>query len=162
MQHLAKITAVRVEVGAVRRTHQQSMITPLPDEAAVQPRIALGQLVVDLHATWTIAHGMGVLAHQERLAADPHRIIGIAEVEDETAITADGLGLQVVRIHPRIDVGVRADVIALVVHWPSGISAMHPVGHQGKVPAGPCLIAERPDDHRWVILVTLDRTRDAV
>ena len=67
-----------------------------------------------------------------------------------------------VRIHPGVDVGVRADVVALVVHRPARIAAVHPGRVRRQVPAGAGLVAERPDDHARVVLVALDGPRDPV
>src|SRR6476620_1790836 len=41
MHHFAEVTSVAVELDAIRSARQQPMITPLPDEAAMEPRIAL-------------------------------------------------------------------------------------------------------------------------
>src|SRR6187200_992078 len=53
VQHLAEVATVAKELDAICGTRQQSMITPLPDEAPVETRIALSQIVVDIHAART-------------------------------------------------------------------------------------------------------------
>ena len=162
VDHLAEVAAVAVEGGAVGRAGQQTMITPLPDEATVQSRIALGQFVVLGQCAGTVAHRMPVLAEQERLAAYAYRLGRCRQVRHRTHLVADRFGLEQVGIHPRVDVGVCAAVVALVVHRPFMITSPDPVGHLGEVAAGARFVAQRPDDDRRMVLVSLDRAFDPV
>ena len=81
---------------------------------------------------------------------------------DDPGVGADRRDLGGGGVHPRVDVGVRGGVVALVVHRSPGVAAVHPVRGGGEVAAGPGLVAQRPHHHARVVLVALDRARDAV
>src|SRR5258708_14124176 len=68
---LAEVTAVgEVVLGLPAGTGGtalgDSVVDPLPDEAALQPRMRLDQLLIIGQAPGTVALGVGVLAHDER------------------------------------------------------------------------------------------------
>ena len=158
---LSEVAAVGVELGALLGPAEQPVITPFPDEAAVQPAVAGGQRIVLSERTRSVAHGVRVLAHQERFAADPAGLGRPAAVEG-TGFTTDRCGLDQVRVHPRVDVGVRAGVITLVVHGAFGVPGVHPLGGGGQVDSGAGLVAERPDHHAGMVLVPFHGAFDPI
>ena len=162
VDHLAEVAAVTVEGSAVGGAGEQTMITPLPDEATVQPRIALGQFVVLGQCAGAVAHRVPVLTEQERLAAYAHGLGRRRQIGDRTELATDRFGLEKIGIHPRVDVGVGAAVVALVVHRPFMITGPDPGGHLGEIAAGSRLVAQGPDDDRGMVLVSLDRALDPV
>ncbi len=122
----------------------------------------LEQVVVGADAAGPVAHRVHVLAEHQRLGAHPDRLGGRVQVADEAGVGADRGRLGVVRVHPRVEVGVGGAVVALVVHGAAGVAPVHPLGHGRQVAARPGLVAEGPHDDARVVQVALDGALDAV
>lgn len=69
---------------------------------------------------------------------------------------ADPLDLCVIGVHARIDVGVTAVDVALVVHEALGVARVDPLGHGGEPAPGARLVAEGPQNDGRMVLVALD------
>ena len=104
---------------------------------------------------WAYSHIRNGLLRTRRASAGP-------QPRDRSGLAADRRGLDEVRIHPGVHVGVGAGVVALVVHRTLRVAAVHPVRHLGQVDAGAGLVAERPDDHAGMVLVPLHGALDPV
>ena len=159
---LAEVAAVGVVVLAGGSRREQTVVPPLPHEPAVQARVPVDQGLVLGDLPGAVAHGVHVLAVDERLRALPCRLGRAAAEQGRRGAAADGLGLLQRRVHPRVHVGVLARVVALVVHGALGVAVVHPLRHRGEVPAGAGLVAERPHHDGRVVLVPLDGACDAV
>ena len=154
VEGLAEVAAVGEELGPVVGAGPQAVVDPLPHEPALAARVALEQVLVLPEAAGPVAHGVAVLAEDERHGPAPGVQPGV--VQRRLLAAADGVDLGVAGVHAAVDVDVRARPVALVVQRPRRVALPGPGGHGGQVGAGAALVAERPHDHAGVVLVPLD------
>jgi hypothetical protein len=104
VEGLAEVATVGEELPAVLGVGAQAVVDPLPDEAALAAGVALEQLLVLPQAAGAVAHGVAVLAEDERHGPP-------AGVEDGVGqrlllAAADAVDLGVGRVHAAVDVDV--------------------------------------------------------
>ena len=136
------------------------MVDPLPDEPALAARVTLEQRLVVGEAARPVAHRVPVLAQDER--HPPPAGVQIRVVERGLVTAPDRVDLLVRRVHAAVDVDVTARPVVLVVQRPRRIAPARPRRHRPEIAPRPALIAERPHDHRRMVLVALDRPPHAV
>ena len=123
---VAEVAAVGEPLGARLRPHADSVVGPLPDAAAAQPRVLADGLPVLLEVARPLAHGVGVFAHEEGAGVVGHPAL-LGEVVD-------------VRVHLALDVvELEGDVPgvllcsgacgALVVYEAGGVGLADPACH---------------------------------
>ena len=130
------------------------VVDPLPDEAALQRFVAVERGVVVRQAAVAVAHRVRELAQDQR-----PRIVRVARVR------LDRVDVGVHRAHDvgrAVPAGPVARDRALVVQRPSRVALAQPVGGGVVVGAVAALVAERPQDHRRVVLVALDHVAHAL
>ncbi len=150
MQLLAEVPAVGEAVLGMG----EAVVDPLPDEAALAALVPLEEPLVLAQTARPVAHGVPVLAHDEGHRTPPGVEFRVGP--GFLRPLADEFDLGVRRIHPRVQVDVLAGEVALVVHQPLRVPPPDPTGHRGQAAARTALVAQRPDDHRGVVLVALD------
>ncbi|MNP05609.1 hypothetical protein D3C76_975640 [compost metagenome] len=157
---ITKITAVGPECLAVVIFFGQRLIHPVPDESALQARVATERLPVFGKPAKAVAHRMGVLAQNQRAClvrhADPflNRPFGYRR---ERLIL--------------IDTGVhRADDIrrggvcpaAFILNGTRRVGGFYPAIQGIVIRAVARLVAQRPDNDRRMITVALHHARHAL
>ncbi len=150
MHHLAEVAAVP-ETG--RALDLQPVVDPLPHEAALAAFVPLEQLVVAGQAAGAVAHGVGVLAQDERHRAAARVLLRVGQ--RRLATLPDQLDLRRRGVHPRVDVRAPAALVALVVDRPV-VATVQPPRHRLQVRADAGLVPERPHHHTGMVLVPLD------
>ena len=151
---IAEVAPVSPSSGAVGQPLNQAMVPPLPDKAALQAVGGFDRIPVLGQSAVAVAHGVRVLAHDQGVALAARPGVG----DDR----GDG------RIHRTDDVAdaliaepIPADA-TLVVKGPRWVVAPDPASRRVVVGAVARLVAERPQDHRNVVLVAPNHPRDAV
>ncbi len=150
VQFLAEVAAV----GVAQLGVADAVVDPLPDEAALEPLVPFEQLLVVGESARTVAHGVGVLALDEGEFA-PFAGAAVQAPPDPLDLVVEG-------VHPRVHIRVPAVPVALVVHQAVGVAATDPLRHRGQAAPGAGLVAQRPEDHRRMVLVPLDHPGRAV
>ena len=117
---------------------QDRLVHPVPDEAAHQLRIAVDHLPVIGQVPDAVSHGVGVFDQQEGLFRPRRRVV------------LEPVGTDV---HGRHDVHDVAFARRFVEDRTPGVELADPLGGGVEVLPVPGLVAERPDDHRWMIPV---------
>ena len=151
---IAEVAAIGPPSGSVGQTLDQAVVPPLPHEAALKTVRNLDRGPVLRQRAVGVAHGMRVLAHDQRVALPAGFRVG-----------HDGRDRRIHRADEVADVLIARPVPAdraLVVERPRRVVAADPAGGSVVVSSVPRFVAKRPDDHRGVVLVTADHARDPV
>ena len=141
---LAVIPAVRLEFFSVPVFLVQRLVDIIPDKAALVQRFRISQISVFMHGAAGIAHRMGILAADIRLAP-----VFLQELPD--------------RLHGRIHLAFHiAGIIvaavmehAFIVHEPGRVDLAEELGHLIDILAAVGFISTGPDQHAGMILVPL-------
>ena len=153
---VAELAAVGEPHRAVREALAQGLVLPLPKEAPLEAGGRLDHVPVVGQRAVAVAHGVAVLAHDQR----PPARAGLA-------VAADGVDL---RVHGAHDVGDgRAAVLPaaaadgrLVVQRPGRVRFPDPCGQSVVIGPVAGLVAEAPHDHRRMVPVPLHHAGAAV
>ena len=153
---VAEVAAVGEGRIAVLVPDGDGVVDELPDAAAEEFIVALDDLPVRREISGAVAHRVGVFAEEERLV--------------ELRILAVFLAPHGRRVHVAFHVGhvalvlaaVVAGVRAFVVDEAGGVAGLDPSGHRGVIASEAGFVAEGPEDHRRMVLVTLDHALSPV
>ena len=130
VQRLAEVAAVREALAAVGQALAQAVVDPLPHEAALAARVALEELLVLRQPAGAVAHGVRVLAEDERQPAAARVERGV--LQRLLLAAADGVDLVVRRVHAAVDVDVAARPVVLVVQRPRRVALARPRRHRAR------------------------------
>ena len=150
--HLAEVAAVGPVLPAAAVDLADAVVDPLPDEAALQRRVAVERREVVGQAAVRVAHRMRVLAHDDR----PRIVVA-------PGVRLDRVDLRVHRAHDVRGCAAAGPIAPdrpLVVERPRCIALSHPPGGGIVVRPVPALVAERPEDDARMVLVALDHVLD--
>ena len=117
-----------------------ALVGPVPDEPALDLRVALNHVPVLLEVAGAVSHRVRVLAEDQRALRVSARVV----------LQLIGPG-----VHRRVDVGVRRETRTLVLHGPARIAPLDPGGRRLEVDAVARLVSEGPGDDGRVVLVPL-------
>ena len=120
------------------------MVDPLPDEAALQPRVGAHCLPVLHQIAVGVAHGVRVLAH------DDGPVVAVGGHLDDAGHAG---------VHGPQNVDDRRVLGRVVVDGAGRVVGANPVGHGHVVGAVARLVAQRPVDDARVVLVPLHQPR---
>ena len=180
---IAEVAAIGDEADAIRLL-EDTLVGPLPDEAAEHTGGAINLAPVLLHIAEGVAHSVGVLARQDRagirvISGDReetfptsilwalHIIVGNTRVEVlvlSTGVEATN-HIDIGRVRGLRDRAVeeRAGALStLVVDKARRVSLANPRGGGGEVTPPPCLVAETPADDAGVVAVAKDEALSTV
>ena len=142
---VAEVAAIGIIIIAIAVAAIDGLVDEVPDEAALIARLAVRELRVLVHAADAVAHGMRILAADERL---------LGMLGEEFLDAGDG------RVHLAFHVA-RGRVAAipenaLVMHEAARVGLAEELAHLEDILAAARLIAARPDDDGRVVLVALE------
>ena len=123
VQRLAEVAAVGEALAL-----PQPVVDPLPHEAALAARVALEQLLVLRQPARAVAHGVRVLAEDERQPAAAG--VELRVLQRLLLAAADRVDLGVRRVHAAVDVDVAARPVVLVVQRPRRVALARPGRHR--------------------------------
>ncbi|CAM5336683.1 hypothetical protein SPILM97S_01274 [Streptomyces pilosus] len=129
------------EQGAGRDRRVEGLVGEVPDPAALEDVVAADDVPVLPEVSVGVPHRVGVLDHDVRA--------GVGGVPGALLDPCRAL------VHAGADVAHAGAVVALVLDDAGGVVGADPVVHRGEGAAASGLVAERPDDHRGVVLVTV-------
>jgi len=123
----------------------EALVYPVPDTSAHVSGGGIEGVDILLEVADGVAHGVGVLAEEERLLG-----VLLALVDDVVDV----------RIHDAIDIG--DFVVAFVVNGTGGVHGVDELGGGGEVHAGASLVSERPHDDAGVVSVAAHHAFGAI
>ena len=157
IRNVAEISSIDEAARWIRPVSVQRLVDPIPDEAAAQHRFRVDQVPVVREVADAVAHGMGVLVHQERA---PRRIRSVLLFGRGLASLAlsFGLSLEVLFEPGDVGIGLAVDVSGKVhvgiLNQPLfGICRPAGVSHRQKRRAVAGFVPERPHDDARMLAV---------
>ena len=141
---VAEISAVSLVLFSVSVSRDDGLVDIVPDEASLESGFLMHEVRVFVHAAAGIAHGMRVLAHDERLVGMLRKeLLNIGHVSVHLALHVGCVGTSAVIEH------------TLVMDQPVGIELMEKSRHIGYDIATEGFVSVRPDQYGRVVLVYL-------
>ena len=139
------------------------MVAPLPHKAAHKARVLHDLLLVIFRIPGAVAHGVDVLALDERHLPAGEQLVRLSLREKLVHLLGGG-------VHPAVQVQhgkVRGGVLfvggdVLIVEQPGGVILLHPAAGDLQVFAPSAFVAHGPDHHSGVVLVPHHAALDAV
>ncbi len=147
---VAEVAAVGPEGAPLGVVRQQTLVDPVPDEAALHVGIGVDRIPLPDEVARRVTHGVGVLRG------------GYGAVAAAAADRREPCGAGVLRhVHVGVPLPLRALVVDRAVHQPA-VGLFHIEIGLVEVVAVARLVAQRPEGHAGVVLVALEHVARAV
>ena len=129
-------------------SHINGMVAPLPDKTSARAVVLLNHLEIILQIAGAVAHGMAVLAHDERLCAVFLKIgMDIIQSRIHPAV-----GVQIIKIIFTLLCSVKS---AFIVRQAGGVKLLCPCERLLKGTAVSAFVSHGPDNHAGAVLIPL-------
>ena len=144
----AEITAITPIVATILAYRIEALIDPVPDKATLHMWTTLHNIEILTEITRRVTHSVGKLAHNIWLLS----IL--------TCCILLHIGNR--WIHRTDDIGIRATPRLLELYRARVITLLDPLILERINRTITTLITHRPDNHRWMVLITLDHSLNTV
>ena len=153
IRSITKISAIRPVRFAIITDPADTLVDKIPDKATLQTRILSECIPVTGKSAKAIVHRMGIFTEDQGTIfarhADPFLDCPF-RYRRERLILIDA------SIHRTNNIGgSRIRTATFILYWSAWIAGFHPAVHTVLHSTMPGFIAQRPDDDRWVVKITL-------